>query len=99
MLPETPPPNNQVPHQPKSSSSAFAFFLLSLERSLNRTEPSGFELEYDSGNSAKVTRLGVDLPECPLIGELEPKKEGILSIDGEGEGEGVTGAEGDLSEE
>ena len=51
--------------------------------------PPGLELPYDSGNAAKLTRLGVLRP-LPLLDPPDPppKKFGMLSSEGEGDGPG-----------
>lgn len=54
-------------------------------------DPSGLVLVYDSGNAAKLIRLGVDRPELgvllpPRKTELTPNMSGKLSTVGDGEG-------------
>ena len=66
-------------------------------------DPSGLELAYDSGNSAKLIRLGVERPELGLLppnasATPAPSISGML-FTGEGGGFGDGGTERCLSEE
>ena len=66
-------------------------------------DPSGFELAYDSGSSAKEIRVGVEVPDADAdaledvllrLPVIALRASGMLSIEGAGLGVDVVGVEG-----